>query len=84
LNVAGNVFYFCINSLCRHPKIPVSPFLFFYLNPNKKSAHKDVKRKGAALMGGKNPITPILSAAGMRLLILLIYKTAASELMLSF
>jgi len=36
------------------------------LNPNKKSAHKDVKRRGAALMGGILFFIPILSAAGMR------------------
>jgi len=77
-------FLFCINPLYGHPKIPVSPFPFFYLNPNKKSAHKDVKRRGAALMGGKNPLTLLLSAADMKLLVLLIYKTAASEWMLPF
>ena len=78
------MFLFYINSLCRYSKTPVSPFLFFYLISNKKSAHKGVKRKGSALMGGKNPLNLILSAADIRLLILLICKTAASELMLPF
>ena len=83
LNVAGTVFVLH-RPLCRHPKTPVSPFLFFYLIPNKKSAHKDERRKGAALMGGKNPLTLLLSAADMKLLVILIYKTAALEWMLPF